>query len=310
MLMPRFGGLLLVWFALALPAVADDVVYPPGSRIGIVPPPGLTASTDFPGFEDRTNGVVLLLSTLPPAAFAQFEKSNSAEGMKNLGATLEKREALTLPTGKALLVIGRHDKDSAWMLVAAMPDLTATLTLRLPDAARDAYPDKAIRAAVASLAVRPGVPIDEQLGLLPFKLNELAGFNIRGTVTGRGVLLTDLAPDAASTNIVPNMVVMMLPGAQPQPGARDDLAMQAFRAIRSLKDVRIAGAEQLRIGGQPGHEIMATAKDPTTDADLSLVQWLRFGGGALLHFVGIAPTPVWTASYARFRSVRDGVEPR
>ena len=310
MMMPRFGGMLLVWFALALPAVADDVVYPPGSRIGIVPPPGLTASTDFPGFEDRPNGVVLLLSTLPPEAFAQFEKSNSAEGMKNLGATLEEREALTLPTGKALLVIGRHDKDSAWMLVAAMPDLTATLTLRLPDAARDAYPDKAIRAAFASLAVRPGVPLDEQLGLLPFKLNELAGFNIRGTVMGRGVLLTDLAPDAASTNIVPNMVVMMLPGAQPQPGARDDLAMQAFRAIRSLKDVHIAGAEQLRIGGQPGHEIMATAKDPTTGADLSLVQWLRFGGGALLHFVGVAPTPVWTPSYARFRSVRDGVEPR
>jgi hypothetical protein len=308
--MTRFGGMLLVWFALALPAAADDVVYPAGSRIGIVPPPGLSASTEFPGFEDRSNGVALLLRALPPDAFEQFEKSDSAEGMKNLGATLEKREALTLPTGKALLVIGRHDKDSAWMLVAATPDLTATLTLRLPDAARDAYPDKVIRAALTSLAVRPGVPIEEQLGMLPFRLNELAGFNIRGTVMGRGVLLTDLAADAASSAIVPNMVVMMVPGEPPQGSDRDDLARQAFRSIGNLKDVRIAGAEQLRIGGQPGHEIMATAKDPTTGADLSLVQWLRFGGGALLHFVGVAPTPVWTPSYARFRAVRDGVEPR
>jgi hypothetical protein len=310
MMMPRFGGMLLVWLALALPAAADEVVYPPGSRVGIVPPPGLTASTDFPGFEDRPNGVALLLGTLPPEAFAQFEKSDSAEGMKGLGATLEKREALTLPTGKALLVIGRHDKQSAWMLVAAMPDMTATLTLRLPDAARDAYPDPVIRAAFASLAVRPGVPLEEQLGLLPFRLNELAGFNIRGTLIGRGVLLTDVAPDVASRAIAPNMVVMMLPGEQPQGSDRDDLARQAFRSIGNLKDVRIAAAEQLRIGGQPGHEIMATAKDPTTGTDLSLVQWLRFGGGALLHFVGIAPTPVWTQSYARFRAVRDGVEPR
>jgi hypothetical protein len=308
--MNRFGGMLLVWFALALPAAADDVVYPAGSRIGIVPPPGLTASTEFPGFEDRANGVALLLRALPPDAFAQFEKSDSAEGMKNLGATLEKREALTLPTGKALLVIGRHDTDSAWMLVAATPDLTATLTLRLPDAARDAYPDKVIRAALTSLAVRPGVPLEEQLGLLPFRLNELAGFNIRGTMMGRGVLLTDPAPDAASSAIVPNLVVMMVPGEPPQGTDRDDLAMQAFRSIGNLKDVHIAGAEQLRIGGQPGHEIMATAKDPTTGADLSVVQWLRFGGGALLHFVGVAPTPVWTPSYARFRAVRDGVEPR
>jgi hypothetical protein len=302
--------MLLVWLALALPAVADDVVYPPGSRIGIVPPPGLTASPNFPGFEDRTNGVALLLSALPPEAFAQFEKSDSAEGMKNLGATLEKREALTLPTGKALLVIGRQDKQSAWMLVAEMPDLTATLTLRLPDAARDAYPEKVLRAAFASLAVRPSVPIEEQLGLLPFRLGEMADFKIGGVLMGRGVLLTDVAANALSTAVAPHIIVAVLPGAQAQAGDRDDLARQIFRGIPNLKDARITGSEPLRIGGQQGHEIMAIARDPATGAELTLVQWLRFGGGALLHLVGIAPTPVWTQSYGRFRSVRDGVEPR
>ena len=55
---------------------------------------------------------------------------------------------------------------------------------------------------------------------------------------------------------------------------------------------------------------MATAKDPATGAELSLVQWLRFGGGAYLHVVGLAPTPVWVQAYARFRSVRDGLEGR
>jgi hypothetical protein len=311
MMMSRFGCMLLVGLLLALPAAAADVVYPPGSRIGIVPPPGLTASTSFPGFEDREKSVALLVSALPAEAFAQFEKSDSAEGMKNLGATLEKREALTLPTGKALLVIGRQDKQTAWMLVAATPDLTATLTLRLPDAARDAYPEKALRAAFASLAVRPSVPVEEQLGLLPFRLNELAGFKIGGVLMGRGVLLSDAAADAAGNRIEPHMIVSVLPGAEAQPGDRDDIARQIFRGIPNLKDVRITGSEQLRIGGQQGHEIMATAKDPATSADLTLVQWLRFGGGgAYLHLVGLAPTPVWTQAYARFRAVRDGVEPR
>jgi hypothetical protein len=55
---------------------------------------------------------------------------------------------------------------------------------------------------------------------------------------------------------------------------------------------------------------MASAKDPGTGADLSLVQWLRFGGGAYLHLVAMAPTPAWTQAYARFRSVRDGIEQR
>jgi hypothetical protein len=308
--MSRFGCMLLVWLGLGLPAAAADVVYPPGSRLGIVPPPGLTASTSFPGFEDREKNVALLVGTLPPEAFAQFEKSDSAEGMKNLGATLEKRESLTLPTGKALLVIGRQDKQTAWMLVAAMPDLTATLTLRLPDAARDAYPDKVLRAAFASLAVRPSIPVEEQLGLLPFRLNALAGFNIRGVLMGRGVLLSDAATDAAGNRVEPHMIVSVLPGGQAQGGDRDDIARQIFRGIPNLKDVRITASEQLRIGGQQGHEIMAIAKDPATGADLTLVQWLRFGGGAYLHLVGLAPTPVWTQAYARFRAVRDGVEPR
>jgi hypothetical protein len=314
MLMSRFSCMLLVGFAVALapvlPAAADDVVYPPGSLIGIVPPPGLAPSTSFPGFEDRDKNVALVVGALPREAYAEFEKSDSVEGLKKLGATLEKRESLTLPTGKAVLVIGRQDKQSAWMLVASTPDLTALLTLRMPDTAKDAYPDKVIRAAFASLAVRPAVPIEEQLGLLPFRLNDLAGFSIRGVLAGRGVMLTDVASDAAGPAVAPHIFVALLPGGQAQPGDRDDIARQIFRSIPNLKDVRITASEPLRIGGQQGHQIMATARDPATGADLSLVQWLRFGGGAYLHLVGTAPTPAWTQAYARFRSVRDGVEVR
>ena len=59
---------------------------------------------------------------------------------------------------------------------------------------------------------------------------------------------------------------------------------------------------------QQGHEIQATAKDPSTGADLTLVQWLRFGGGAYLNLVGIARTDAWTPAYSRFRAVRDGID--
>jgi hypothetical protein len=309
-MMARFGCLLLFCFALAMPAAADDVVYPLGSRIGIVPPPGLNASTSFPGFEDRAKNVALVLGALPPEAYAEFEKSDSAEGLKKLGAVLEKRESLMLPTGKALLVIGRQDKQSAWMLVASTPDLTAMLTLRLPDAAKDAYSDKVIRAAFASLAIRPEVPVEEQLGLLPFKLGEMAGFKIGGVLAGRGVMLTDVATEAGSPAVEPHIIVALMPGGPAEAGDRDDIARQIFRGIPNLKDVRVTGSQSLRMGGQQGHEIMAVAKDPATGADLSLVQWLRFGGGAYLHLVGMARTPVWTQAYARFRSVRDGVEVR
>src|SRR5450631_1121679 len=172
--MARFSWMLLSLLALALPAHADDVVYPPGSRIGLVPPPGLHASASFPGFEDRDQNVAILLGALPPDAYAEFEKSVSAEGLKKLGATLEKREVLTLPTGRAVLVIGRQDKQHTWMLVAAMPDMTAMVTLRIPDAAKEVYSDSVVRAVLASLAEWAEVPIEEQLGLLPFRLGDMA----------------------------------------------------------------------------------------------------------------------------------------
>jgi hypothetical protein len=308
--MARFHWMLVFVLALAASARADDVVYPSGSRVGLVPPPGLHTSASFPGFEDREKGVAVLFAVLPPAAYADFEKSDSAEGLKKQGSTLEKRESLTLPIGKALLVIGRQDKQSIWMLVASTPDLTAMVTLQILDSAKEVYPDSVIRAALASLAVRPEVPIEEQLGLLPFKLGALADFKISWVLPGRAVMLTDVTPDAASKTIEPFFMIYLMPGAAGETGDRDDLARRIFRSIPNLKDVRITGSESLRIGGQQGHEIMASAKDPATGADLSLVQWLRFGSGAFLHLVGVAPTPAWTQTYARFRAVRDGIGSR
>jgi hypothetical protein len=309
--MDRFRWMLLLLLALAVPASADEVVYPAGSHVGLAPPPGLHASTSFPGFEDREKNVALLLAALPPEAFADFEKSDSFEGLKKLGATLEKREALMLPTGKAVLVIGRQEQQSTWMLVASTPGLTAMVTLRIPDTAKDAYSDSVVRAAFASLAVRSEVPIEEQLGLLPFRLGAMAGFKIGGFVAGRGVLLTDVATGASSNGAIePHIIVALMPGAAAEAADRNDIARQIFRGIPNLKDVRITGSEQLRIGGQQGHEIMASAKDPANGADISVVQWLRFGSGAYLHIVGMAPAPAWTQAYARFRSVRDGIEAR
>jgi hypothetical protein len=308
--MTRFRWMLILLLALAAPARADEVVYPPGSRIGLVPPPGLHVSTSFPGFEDREKNVAVLLGALPAEAYPELEKSDSAEGLKKLGATLEKRESLMLPTGKALLVIGRQEKQNTWMLIASTHDLTAMVTVRIPDTAKEAYPDGALRAAFASLAVRAEIPLEEQLGLLPFRLGALAGFKIGGVLPGRGVLLTDVAADAASKTIEPHIIVALMPGAPAEAGDRDDIARQIFRGIPDLKEVRITGSQPLRIGGQQGHEIMASAKDPASGAAIAIVQWLRFGGGAYMHLVGVAPTPAWTPAYARFRTVRDGIEAR
>ncbi|HVQ73669.1 MAG TPA: hypothetical protein VMT08_39820, partial [Bradyrhizobium sp.] len=89
-------------------------------------------------------------------------------------------------SGKAFLVVGRQDVDNTkvrkWILVAASPSLTAFVTVQMPEAVAALYPDAAIRASLATLAFRAAVPIEEQLGLLPFKVGEFSGFRIAGVI--------------------------------------------------------------------------------------------------------------------------------
>jgi len=281
-----------------------------------VPPAGLVTSRNFFGFEDPDNNVAIIMVSLPAEAYADLEKSATADQLKRQGVTFETREALSLSLGRAFLVIGHQEVEKTkirkWILVAASPALTALVTVQVPDAARTNYPDAAIRAALASLAVRDTVPDEEQLSLLPFKVGELAGFRINGIMPGRAVMLGDSAgrPGTPGSAADTHILVAVVPGGPAQVSERDAFARDAFATIAGLKEVRITGSEPLRIGGQQGHQIIADAKDASGAAALTVVQWLRFGGSAYLQMVGVARAEAWKDAYPRFRSVRDGIDPK
>jgi hypothetical protein len=63
----------------------------------------------------------------------------------------------------------------------------------------------------------------------------------------------------------------------------------------------------MRISGLPGYEIRATAKSLGGEP-LSIVQWVRFGGGGFMRIVAVARTDVWNDQFTRFRAVRDGID--
>ena len=108
----------------------------------------------------------------------------------------------------------------------------------------------------------------------------------------------------------PLLMITLSPGAPEQPSERDSFARRAMAATPGIKDMRIVRAEPLRIGGLPGHEILVEARDQNTDTDLTLVQWLRFGGGAHLRLVAVARRDAWTQIFPRLRAIRDSIEPK
>jgi hypothetical protein len=295
-------------FGTVVTAQAAEVVFPTGSRIGIAPPPGVAASPRFMGFEDAAKSVAIVVVALPPEAYAELEKSTSQLGAQ--GATVERREDLSLDPGKAFLVVARQKVGGVslhkWILAAAAGDLTAVVTFDIPDEARESYPDAAIQAALTSVAVRKTVPVDEQLSLLPFRIGELSGFQVGGILPGRAVILTD--PPSEGREDAARLVIALAPGGPAQASERDLFARDALGSVANLADMRIVSSEPLRIGGQQGHQIMARGKDARNGTEFTIVQWIRFGGGAYVQFVGTASSAAWTGAYARFRRVRDGIE--
>jgi len=301
----------------ALPATAAELNYPPGSRIGLAPPPGLVLSKTFFGYEDPSNSVAMMLVALPPQAYADLDASVTAETLKRQGVTVESREALPLPSGKAFLVVGRQEVDNVkirkWILVASSPTLTGFVTVQMPETATALYPDAAIRASLATLAFRAAVPVDEQLGLLPFKVSELSGFRIAGVIPGRAVMLSDApagAPGSPDSTNEPHIFAAIAAGGPAQSADRDTFAREVFATLPNTREIRVTTSEPLRMAGQQGHQIIADAKDASGTSPLTVVQWLRFGGGGYMQIVGIARADAWKDAYPRFRSVRDGIEAR
>jgi hypothetical protein len=299
--------------ALLQPAAAAEAVFPLASRIGLVPPDGLKSSGSFPGFGDEQNDVYVRLIALPAEAFAEIEKTMTDDALKKQGMTVEKRESLTLPAGKALLVIARQDANAVrmrkWLLIAPLDDITALVSFEVPSQAETHYPPAAIRASLATVVARATVPAEEQLQLLPFRMTELAGFRLVRVVPGVAVQFTDgpkdsLEPDQA------HLVISVAPGGPQQAGDRDHFARMALSGLPPFKELRITNSEPLRISGQHGHEVRAEGKDPQTGTDIQIVQWIRFGTGAYMRIVGFAPKQNWTPMFMRFRTVRDGLEPR
>ncbi|MFL6796468.1 MAG: hypothetical protein ACJ8F3_03550 [Xanthobacteraceae bacterium] len=298
----------------ATAAPAAEVAYPPGSRIGLVPPAGLTPSRSFLGFEDANANVAIVLGTLPGNAYADLERSLTPEALKSQGITLVSRENVALPTGNAVLVIGQQEanqiKFRKWLLLASAPPLTALVTVQVPEKATAQYSDPTIRAALTSLAVRAEVPANEQLGLLPFHVAELAGFRIAGVIPGRALMLSDAAADTPPVQFEAHMYVTVASGGPANASERDHFARDALATVPNLKEVRITTSEPLRIAGQQGHQIIADAKDASGGVPLTLAQWLRFGGGGYMQMIGISRAEAWKEAYPRFRSVRDSIDVR
>lgn len=307
--------LLAAWTvsAQAAPGFAAGPVFPRGSRIGLEPPGQLVLSRRFNGFEDRAHDVAVTLLDLPPRAYRALEKSAFNKTLK--GLIVDKREMFSFRDGIGYLITGHQEIKGttfrSWYLLANTAtheagQIAAVIAVRLPKNATRLYPDRVIRAALASVSFRKP-PVAELLGLLPFKLTEMAGFRL-SKISPQGVVVLVDGPSDDLTN-QPYLVISFGRGAPAAANLRPKFARDLLIRL-PLAGLTVTAAEPMRIGNRPGFELRATAKG-TDGKPIALVQWLRYGGaGTFLRMIGVVAKDRWDALFPRFRAVRDGIDVR
>jgi hypothetical protein len=310
--------LLAMPFALLLalgPASANEVVYPPGSRVGLVPLQGIVPLKRGAGFENPDNNLIISLQELPRSTYQTIEAA--VRDRKPLPTAMENAEVLETASGKAYLSRAggpnSGPKNNRTAIMVSDGKITAYVAVDVPEAAAKTYSQQAIRQMLASTTFRSEVPGEEQLALMPFKVSELSGFTrVRTLVPGLAVMLLDGEVEATLSG-APYILIQVAPVSADQPDERERLARQLARQITQTIPIRDATptlAEPMRIGGIAGHEMRIEAVSIKDDRKVNVVQWLRYGSGATLRILAAAPREDWPAMFARFRAVRDGIDRR
>jgi hypothetical protein len=302
--------------ALIGPALAADAVFPPGIRVGMVPLVGLIRAKTFVGFETEDGSVKVLVAELPPEAYGEVMNAFKANPAGTGGV---KPESIETAAGTGYYTV-ENAKENAkngagnvrrYSMILPGGTFSGYIAVQIPENAGKIYTDDAVRQMFASAVTREEVPVEEQMALMPFKLGELGDFkHVRTLAPSAGILLAD-GDEKTGFEAAPFMVIGLMGSAPTQPEDRGRYAEQAATSIPGVHNWRITMSEPIRIDGMAGYETRLDATSGKDNTPVTVVQWLRFGGGQnSLRIIGSAPRDQWEKAFPRFRAVRDGVQPR
>lgn len=303
-------GACLLWNS---PAMAEDITYPRGSVVGLVPPAGMVESNQFSGFESEKLKASILIVDLPPEAYPQVEAGFTDAALAAKGIRVTSRAPFKLqnmPDAKAVLISGTQTAGPLtahkWILLVGTDMLTSLVTVQSANGEGDKLNDGDVRAALSTLSFRSP---QDQVAALPFTMKDLAGFRVLRTLGGSTAILTDGPDNILEGAKQPFFVISVAPGA-PREDERKQFSIRALATVPGLKDVRIERAEPLRINQVRSFEIMADAVDAKTGEPVKVVQWIRFGQTGHLRMVAVTRKDDFPQLYPRLRALRDGVDGR
>jgi hypothetical protein len=278
----------------------------------MVPLVGLSTAKTFPGFESEDGNVKVLITELPPAAYGEVVSAFNANPAGTAGVKQDKVETpaglayFTTESGKAGETPVRR-----YSMIVPGAGFSGYVAVQIPENATKIYTDDAVRQMFASAVTRKQVSAEEQIGLMPFKITDLADFkDIRTLAPGSSIILAD-GNETTGYESQPFMILGLIGTTPQQADDRARFAQEAALQIPGMRESRVTMSEPIRINGQQGFETRIDGVSGKDKIPVTVVQWIRFSnGGASLRIIASAPRDQWSAAFTRFRAVRDGIQPK
>lgn len=314
--MSRLRTLLVLAFAVgvATAAGAADAVFPSGSRIGFVPPPGMVAMKGVAGFSDPRTGTAIVAIEMPGEAYATIAESFGREILHAQGFTLKTQETVKIGSTDALLISGDQTTDGKTvpkaLLLAATGGMTALVVAQSAPATTMSGVDLDTLAALRTVVFRGPLSMSEQLAALPFEVNDLEGFHPARVLAGNSLLLTLGPNDAVKEAEQPILIVAQSFSQVPVPDQREAFARAVLVTNTFLSDAVLERSQSFRQNGADWHEIVATAKDTRSGTQVVVLQTIRFSGDHYLRMVGIVRSDQRDDVMPRMRRIVDAVMPK
>jgi hypothetical protein len=174
-------------------ARAEDPVFPPGIRIGIVPLVGLVPAKKFTGFESQDESVKVLMAELPADAYGEVMNALKTNPAVAGGA---RPEGIETAAGMAYYTVETARNGGSvvhrYSMILSGGTFSGYVAVQVPENASKIYSDDAVRRMFATATVRKEVPTQELLELMPFRVGDLGDFKtVRALATGGAILLAD-----------------------------------------------------------------------------------------------------------------------
>jgi hypothetical protein len=292
--------------------VVADRIFPAGSAIGLVPPPGMSVAAIFSGFRDQAHGAAITLMRFPADAFYQTVAGFADDSQFALsGITLLRRQKLTIGDDPAFLAVGERVVGGAtlrvYMAVVGSPDGTAVVDVIYPEAAMRTYPDAVIRAALMTISVRPELPLTEQVAALPFTLPaDLGKFRVVRIISGLIAGLTD-GPDDMDPDDMQTDFIVTVSSKVPPEELRQTAARLGFQDQGRYKQVIGVDSESLiTVGGLPAYQTIGRMRNER-GIELKTVQWEVFGSDKTLLLDATSRPERFDLIWQQLVTIRDGV---